>query len=205
MGRAGLEQTACLALQPALDDVAKPFGRHAVRQADVEAARRRGRIGGGGRPLLEAHLAGGEPRERAERDADRRAEELQRRAVAPDDPLGGVLQRTLPLLVELGEDPAAFFPHRGVDVAQGHPLRRAHRQALEADDEADAAPARALQQEGDAPAVEHELAVGARVAQGVGRDRDLDFRQALFLGVEQTALQHIGDAPEATRDRAAHR
>jgi hypothetical protein len=49
------------------------------------------------------------------------------------------------------------------------------------------------------------LGVGAGGALGGGRDRNLDFRQALFLGVEQTALQHIGDAPEATRDRAAHR
>jgi hypothetical protein len=39
----------------------------------------------------------------------------------------------------------------------------------------------------------------------VGGRRNLDLRQPLFVDIEQTALQHVGDAPQAAGDRPAHR
>src|SRR5450432_49 len=100
---------------------------------------------------------------RVERDAYRLAEEHQLGTVGPDDACRVEPRRTLALLGQLGEDPAALFAHRCVDLAQRHPLGRADRQPLGADDEADAATARALEQKGNAPAFEHELAGRTRM------------------------------------------
>jgi hypothetical protein len=77
--------------------------------------------------------------------------------------------RAFGLLLQLAQDPALLLAQRGFDLAHAHPARRADAQAFGADDEADAAPAGAAQFVGHLVLAKADLALRARVAEGVGR------------------------------------
>ena len=163
VGAALLEHAARLALQPALHGVADLLGRGAVRQADVQRGaatprqRRRRR-----RPRAA-------PRRRRARAAssmtiDRLAEERQRRAVAPDDRAAAArcararccsasLRRIQPPFSRT----AASMSRSVTQLRRAAPLRPSS-----ADDEADAAPARALSRK----AMRRPSSTSSRLARG---------------------------------------
>jgi hypothetical protein len=117
-----------------------------------------------------------------------------------------------------GDDPAALFLHRVVDLAQRHAARGAHREAVAVDDEADAAAADTDEAKRDAATVEHGLARrfavaprridDRRVARGLDRRRRRRWRRRgrrNGLGrIEEPELQRIDDSPQATAQAAAH-
>jgi hypothetical protein len=72
--------------------------------------------------------------------------------------------RALLLLVQLAQDPVGLLAQRRFDVAYADPARRIDRQAVGADDEADAAPAHARKRRPPG-ARQTDLAVGLRVAE----------------------------------------
>src|ERR1019366_1774073 len=172
-------------------------------QADMEPARH----GAWGRlflgDLIKSDFARRQAVPRVEGDADRPAEIQKHGAVAPDHARRFGARGLLALLGQLGEDPAALFADGFINLAQRHPLRRADRKAFGADNEADAAPARAPQEKADAPALEYKLAGRARMPQPIAPRRDGLGRERRLV-VEEAALQRIDDAAQAAHDLRAH-
>ena len=151
------EDAQRLALQPALHAVADLFGLGRLRQAHVQhEARHAGQ-------RLRVGVEHGAGDAWVEHDDHRLAQERQAGAVAPFDARGFDAARAATLLLQLAHDPAGLGLHRGVDVLQRDPARRVHLQTFGADDEADAAAARAPQRIADAVFAELDLALGLRM------------------------------------------
>ena len=141
-----------LALQPALHRVADLLRRGGVRQADVQRQLR--------------HAGQARRRRRVEHRAGGARVEQHDHACSPRN--GSMVpsrqsMRARPAAARARAVPAACagssrsFPQRRLDLAHADPARRADRQAFGADDEADAAPARAAQFVGDALAVQRAV------------------------------------------------
>jgi len=160
------EHAPRLALQPALHAVADLRGGGGVRQADVQReARHAGQRGAVG---VQQRTTFRGARARVEHHDHGLAEEGYRRAVAPVDLRRLQALRALLLLGELAQDPYALLPECGFNVAHADPLRRVDAEALDADDEADAAALGALEFIGHEMVAQDDLARGLRVAEDGG-------------------------------------
>ena len=107
----------------------------------------------------------------------------QKRHLGPVPPLDGFLKLLgLPLfeLLQLGHNPSAFFLHRGIHLAQSHPIGRSHHQTIGPHQKANALAARAFKTVRHRDALQLSVAVGGGMGEAQTTVLWLSQRRCLF-------------------------